>query len=154
MMDLTGVEPVSKIHTLYNCLRCFKNIIKESSKMISGFWTSPATTDTSLFFGCGQAAILYSKLLFIFNLRWLRHQSSAIIYFKTLSKPFQALKSGRLPPRPQGNNQVSSFNLTHLRWMSNPPYSYLLSYLMYWPWRGEVGLPVFHLYQLYSLHDF
>ena len=80
----------------------------------SCFWTSPVTTDTSLFFGCGQAAIWYSKLLFIFNWRWLRHQSSAIIYFKTLSKPFQALKGGRLPPRPQGNNQVSSFNLTHL----------------------------------------
>ena len=57
MMDLTGIEPVSKIHTLYNCLRCsyIKLITVKvfSVPPVSRFWTSIATTNISLFFGYG-----------------------------------------------------------------------------------------------------
>lgn len=50
-MDLSGIEPLSKIHTLYNCLRCFKIInIKEIQKW-QLFFTSTITTDILLFFG-------------------------------------------------------------------------------------------------------
>lgn len=139
-MDLTGVEPVSKIHTLYNCLRCFIWINHSkgfSVPPVSRFWTSIATTNILLSFGCGikPPFDIQNCCLFLIGGDYVTNRAQLYI-----SKPcrnlFKPKKGGRLPPRPQGNNQVSSFNLTHLARVAQ----IVLEYLTALPPLCEVSL--------------
>ena len=152
-MDLSGIEPLSKIHTLYNCLRCFKNNNQECSKMTVVFEPHQLLLTPHCFLVAVKPPFyIQSCCLFLICGDYVTNRAQLYIS-KPCRKPFQALKGGRLPPRPQGNNQVCS-SQSHASEIDFTPLFYSHFGMYSSGRRGKVGLPVFYLYQLYSLHGF